>query len=826
MRAYRHTALFRGQRRSDRFGPNLVAQIKGFAVPTHSGLDARLDANAYLVSRNGHACAAPRALARGSVLRCITTCAHTQNLVMADDDNVAAGCEGGGHSLLRHLHEARLLAQGLRSAPSPPTCPTQPTENREKVGEGGDWEVAACEVQAGGEACSRSGSASSASGRQRTGSSPPLSLFVAPQRCSSASRHGAQGGSENGGVDTGGAEELGNLASAPRPTIHLLPVPPDTPPDAGTQYAWEWEGEEGGRLGGWERGKHGADSGRPAQRGWGGAGWGGGNMAWHTTTRDTIADNLRVQEKIELLSEVARQKRRVQELEGALKKQGDLEAEVALLERARADLNIISRTADYRARAAVAAAEKEWRKRFALAGRILRALAAGCFQMSRVRKGFAGLREGACRRLLAGALRALSRCAQHARISRLLSPPLLTPLAAAIVGRTGGGGKRVGWWATHLGRQAARAVQMACRSKRALATRAAAAWAFSVAQRRRIKARACRMSLMRRACLAMSTLHAWRDFCVFSSALRRQAAGLRKKRRRKTMHRVVTALECGVVEARRRRFIDVKAVEMARRRRDALAGLALALWISLALAHRPTCWKLSTVCAARAARACKRAVWGGWQRILLRRRLMDAGKHQRRACLLLQWFTRAQAMDEIGRKAGKAMRRCRLRQLALPFMGWLVERSRMVRTRAVTRKVVRRWRRGGMCKAFTTWVSWAKRSTELRRTAEKVLMRWCQSRVYRAWSMWRTAFSTWRERSATAKHAMLRGQRLMLRSHFESWAWMASSIATPIFHPSCIATPTWATYYHNGQRAKREAFNAWLSLLRVRVCVRVFDVHG
>lgn len=28
----------------------LVAQIKGAAVPTHSGLDARLDANAYLVS--------------------------------------------------------------------------------------------------------------------------------------------------------------------------------------------------------------------------------------------------------------------------------------------------------------------------------------------------------------------------------------------------------------------------------------------------------------------------------------------------------------------------------------------------------------------------------------------------------------------------------------------------------------------------------------------------------------------------------------------------------------------------------------------------------
>jgi hypothetical protein len=54
------------------------------------------------------------------VLRCITTCEHRQNLVMADDDDVAAGCKGGGagagsgvgHSLLRHLHEARLLASG------------------------------------------------------------------------------------------------------------------------------------------------------------------------------------------------------------------------------------------------------------------------------------------------------------------------------------------------------------------------------------------------------------------------------------------------------------------------------------------------------------------------------------------------------------------------------------------------------------------------------------------------------------------------------------------------------------------------------------------
>ena len=171
----------------------------------------------------------------------------------ADCQGGGGGAGAGGQSLLRHLHQARLLAQSLpAAADAVPDSPGLRTDGDGAAhgpagGEGGAWEVAACREEA---------------------AAAPLALG-----------QGAPGDSGKRSSDAGGAESPGIV-------IHLLPSCPDSLADGAVE--WEWSGADGGdRLqDAWAAGDRLQDP--RAADGRRGAGWGACNIKH---------DSLRVQEK-------------------------------------------------------------------------------------------------------------------------------------------------------------------------------------------------------------------------------------------------------------------------------------------------------------------------------------------------------------------------------------------------------------------------------------------------------------------------------------------------------------------------------------------------
>lgn len=97
-----------------------------------------------------------------------------------------------------------------------------------------------------------------------------------------------------------------------------------------------------------------------------------------------LADHHRVQEKTLLLSQIATKDRRIRELEAALRSQQEQDDELRLLQEARAEVNLVSRAADVRARAALDVAARAWHSRIRNMGRALRRLQAACVAHSRL----------------------------------------------------------------------------------------------------------------------------------------------------------------------------------------------------------------------------------------------------------------------------------------------------------------------------------------------------------------------------------------------------------------------------------------------------------